>query len=984
MTGLSVTAGGDSLAPVLSGSGGHVVWVSRAANLSIQDANGSVRDVFVRDLQARTTTLVSVNMNGISGNGPSESPSISADGRWVAFASRASDLVVGDTNSVSDVFLRDLTAGVTVCVSRREGGVFGNRESGSPWLSPEGRYVAFESRAANLPGGDSLGYVKAYLFDRVTGQLRRLDVPSAEVEIASRVAADIRDLRVSDDGSTVVFASLARNLARGPIRGAVELSSGVLIGRPAGSGLRALDWFQPQVPANVPATPIGFSLSADGRYLGVRVAPVSQQILSSSQFWVDLELGVVRPIATNLFTGHGVDTLGPVLSADGQRMIFGAREAGRAPAVYRWEAATGVATRVSGEVGERSVNVTNAVGRFLGASRDGGFVAFLGSLPGDSGTGAAREQLLVRRLETGELRRVPGTAGARVTADAGVPAVSFSDDGRRLAFQSADAGWVDRDRNEAHDVFVYDWETDAVMLVSGVSAERGVGWAGPGSSGAVAGALSAGGRRMVFHSAAPVWEAGDTNRALDVLVYDFDANAFHAVSVDVAGSGVGNAESHSGVISADGRWVAFSSRAGNLVIGDRNGLADVFLRDLQTFSTVLVSRRPDGTAAVRGAAGFALSADARFVAFESTSPDLVPAVPSANLNLYLFERETGAVSILTTNTAGGASTGSGQTPIFSPDGRWLVFESRATSLVRNAPVSGRGVYVRDLSTGVTRLAAVSTGASAASEIPAQEPMAAMAPDSSGMVFTHRPITGRSMLWYEFATGQLQVVAGDTRLGGVGAGGERVVYRTVSSAAGTSSEVRMLERSTGLIRTIASAGPGTLGTVTLSRDGRHVVFTSPVNGLAGGDTNGWNDVFLWDGQEGTTVLLSVGWHGRVAEAPSGAAQISGDGRTIAFTSFASDLVDGDFNGQADVFVVRLPGVESGFRVTTVTRVMTGEVRLVWPAKVGSRYRVEYAGDPAGVWQDLGVTVETPAEGQVTAIDREAAGLPRRFYRVVELP
>src|SRR5439155_1734749 len=132
-----------------SADGRYVVFQSFASNLVSGDANG-LGDVFVRDRQSGATELVSVATGGAQGNGGSNYPSISADGRYVAFASDASNLVSGDTNGVEDVLVHDLQTGATERVSIATGGAQGNGDSRAPSISADGRYVAFESDAQNL------------------------------------------------------------------------------------------------------------------------------------------------------------------------------------------------------------------------------------------------------------------------------------------------------------------------------------------------------------------------------------------------------------------------------------------------------------------------------------------------------------------------------------------------------------------------------------------------------------------------------------------------------------------------------------------------------------------------------------------------------------------------------------------------------------------------------------------------------------------
>src|SRR5689334_9310034 len=140
-------AGADSSSPRLSADGRWLAFVSAADNLVTNAGNGPHLDVFVRDLHLQVTTLVSVTTNGAaSGNGNSTHPVLSADGHYVVFESTAANLVAGDTNSQSDIFLRDLTAGLTTLV-----GTGGLARFTQPSLSPDGRWVAFERTVGMAP-----------------------------------------------------------------------------------------------------------------------------------------------------------------------------------------------------------------------------------------------------------------------------------------------------------------------------------------------------------------------------------------------------------------------------------------------------------------------------------------------------------------------------------------------------------------------------------------------------------------------------------------------------------------------------------------------------------------------------------------------------------------------------------------------------------------------------------------------------------------
>jgi hypothetical protein len=156
---------GNSLRAAISADGRYVAFMSWASNLVPGDTNGSA-DVFVHDLQTGATTRLSVDSDGNQGNGDSWNPAISADGRYVAFQSWASNLVPGDTNGSADVFVHDLQTGATTRLSVDSSGNEGNDESYDPAVSADGRYVAFESLASNLVPGDTNDEWDIFVHDR--------------------------------------------------------------------------------------------------------------------------------------------------------------------------------------------------------------------------------------------------------------------------------------------------------------------------------------------------------------------------------------------------------------------------------------------------------------------------------------------------------------------------------------------------------------------------------------------------------------------------------------------------------------------------------------------------------------------------------------------------------------------------------------------------------------------------------------------------
>lgn len=198
---------GRSILPDMSADGRFVVFESGASNLVPGDLNGAT-DVFVRDRQTGATSLASVSTTGEPGNGASVHAVVSADGRYVAFSSDATNLVEGDTNAVSDIFVRDLLAGTTTRVSVSSSGTQSNGFSEWPSLSASGDKVAFDSGATNLDPLDPDGLADVYVHDRTSGITSVASVSSAG-ELSNSFSFHAA---LSGDGNTVAFTSTATNL----------------------------------------------------------------------------------------------------------------------------------------------------------------------------------------------------------------------------------------------------------------------------------------------------------------------------------------------------------------------------------------------------------------------------------------------------------------------------------------------------------------------------------------------------------------------------------------------------------------------------------------------------------------------------------------------------------------------------------------------------------------------------------------------------
>jgi Tol biopolymer transport system component len=312
------TQGNDhSYKPSLSTDGRYVAFHSYASNLVAGDSN-SVLDIFVHDRDSGTTTRVSVNSDGVQGNNNSEAPSLSADGRYVAFYSQASNLVAVDGNGVIDLFVHDRQSATTMRVSLASDGTEGNNVSSAPAISADGRYVAFHSYANNLVAGDSNSAGDIFVHDRDSGTTTRvsLDSDGTQGDNHSRTPS------ISADGRYVAFGSDASNLVTGDTNGTADL---FLHDRQTGETTL--------VSAGLDGTAVGVSrtaaISADGRYVAFHsdagIYLVMEETNGYSNIFVrDRQTGTTKWVsvkADGSGGNNGADQL-PAISADGRYVSF--------------------------------------------------------------------------------------------------------------------------------------------------------------------------------------------------------------------------------------------------------------------------------------------------------------------------------------------------------------------------------------------------------------------------------------------------------------------------------------------------------------------------------------------------------------------------------------------------------------------------------------------------------------------------------------
>lgn len=329
--------------------------------------------------------------------------------------------------------------------------------------------------------------------------------------------------------------------------------------------------------------------------------------------------------------------------------------------------------------------------------------------------------------------------------------------------------------------------------------------------------------------------------------------------------------SNDAVISANGRFAAFSSSATDLVPGDTNGARDVFVRDLigGTTSRVSVSSggvQPNGDFSILPA----ISADGRYVAFNSDASNLVSGDTNATNDVFLRDRQAGTTRRVSVSTAGGQGNAySGLRLALSADGSHVAYTSEASNLVPGDTNNWGDLFVRDVSAATTSRVNVSgTGA-----------------QDTALHTTDAPSISAGGRYVTFSSSGSTLVPGDVN------GKADVFIR--DRIAGTTALVS--------VSTAGTQGDRASGGASISAGGRFIVFTSPASNLVPDDTNPRADVFLRDRATGTTTRVSVSDASAQANGDSYLPSISADGRYVAFTSVASNLVRGDTNHFVDVFV-----------------------------------------------------------------------------------
>jgi Tol biopolymer transport system component len=865
----SSTAAGGSLAPILSGDGKYVVFVSRANNIVASDVRPNALDIFVRELATAETRLlttaagsgsdrpyVSIADDGQTivfssevNDGPSQlfayrrgsglttlvstahnssaaatvppggpgydgtvKPRLSGNGRWVTFQSTATNLVADDTNNIADIFLRDLETGETLLISAGAQGSPRDRSFGAA-LAETGARVAFVSTAGGLVPG----------FSNVLGEIYVRDVASG------------RTFR----GSSNVTSYLA-------------------------SATNAYSCITPEISSNGAA--VTFKVKEGERIL---------------VFHHNLETEV-----TTLLSSNGVSRTMAAMTEDGQRVAFEDSQE-----IMIWDAASNARTVIS-------AGYSAAVQPVL--TPNGTTIAFIAK-----SNVTDKFQLYFRDLQSGVTRLVSfNNEGA--PSKAGVDTLpTLSSNGRRIAFDYPGHDLSFNDVNRASDVFLFDADLNSVELISRALPNHpsltSASWTIPHVN-----SITDDGRRVAFASYDMPGIGIDINFSRDAFVADLQSGSIIPLSVLANNLFSAEYRVRQPLISGNGEGAIFLSQTNEPPLAgviDR-GAMRLFYRNLTLGTTEEVDPEFSFASSSQRTATFpAISTDSDLVCYEKNGR-LYARRMSIPSNVLVSVRWDGSEFI---------NRPPAVEPVFNPDGRWIAFKYVGVDLLPtpSSPPLGTNLYARDLLSNSTKL--LSVGESG--ERLLGSTYQAVFYEASRLIFwgsygTNEQAQGATTRGYihDLAGTNSTLVCLNCTSVTASSDGRWIAFARPQGPFHTNLYLRDVSSGTETLitrsRFSSAQANGSSFTPTISGNGRYVIYGSTASNLTLQDTNNAPDIFAYDRLRHSTLILTPNANGA-----SGLPIMAGDGRTVVFQSLASNLVPGDYNGGLDVFFVRLGAGDS---------------------------------------------------------------------------
>ncbi|MGD8559201.1 MAG: PKD domain-containing protein [Gammaproteobacteria bacterium] len=396
--------------------------------------------------------------------------------------------------------------------------------------------------------------------------------------------------------------------------------------------------------------------------------------------------------------------------------------------------------------------------------------------------------------------------GGLSSADANGPSLnpSLSADGRYAVFESSASNLVANDLNNSSDIFLADTVNGTILRISETA--NGQEANGPSNNPSI----SANGRFIVFETFASNLVSNDTNRAVDILLYDRLSQTLERVSV-ASDNTEANSHSFYPSVSDNGQWITFYSMATNLAANDTNRAVDVFVRDRANGETLLVSADTNGNTGNMASWQPVISANGRFVAFSSSANNLVNGDTNNVQDVFVYDRNDGSIILVSRANDGTPGDGLSASPAINASGDFIAFESDATNLSANDTNNHSDIFVADLSQSLLTRVSVTTNGNN-SDAPAYQP--AISED------------GRYVAYYSYAS---NIVTPDTN---------------------DVEDVFLYDQLTGGIELVTRTSSGEQAnassfTSAVNADGRYLVITTLASNLDGTDNNNAEDIYLFD-------------------------------------------------------------------------------------------------------------------------------------------
>ena len=966
---------GDSPDAVVSPDGRFVAFSSTACDLVPGGDRQFFLNVYLRDRASNTTVRVSTALSGIGGgNASSFVDQVSTNGQFVLFESGANNLSAADTNWIRDVYVCNVAAGTNILVSVAAA----NGDSHDAVMTPDGRYVAFIGDAVNLVGSTYNGITpRVFVRDLVAGTTTLVSVG-----VSSDFPDTMATSQITPDGRYVAFFSTAVGLTpQNSWNGDIyvrDLVGGTTTRASAGAAAIVQAAFGAAAPS--PVVSYRPRISDDGRYVvfmagGTNVANgaviLVYDMLSTTTTLVTTNALASLSTGTMLITGTMYqpayslieNRFGPEMTPDGRFIAFASREpaaGGTNSSVHVWDSVAGVDWAVSTNVGGVPPNTISFTPAI---SSNGSSVVFLSNATNlVANPVASGFHLYLDNLQTGALQLVDVDTNGAGSTDLGNTTPAVSADGRVVVFTSPDGSLVPGDWNNALDVLARDTIAGTNDLIS-----RRDPTMAPVADNGIAHVspypISSDGRWFVFDSPASDVMPNVTNGCNEIFLRDLWSGQTALVSAAADGTPAAGGVNWNGVMSANGRYVVFASTATNLVAtatAINSNYFNIFRKDMQSGAVALVSVAFDGTNGARGdCSAPVISTDGRYVAFQSTANNLVLGTVTTG-NTFWRDMNYSTCIILNSNSTIGSLIG----PFMSANGRYVQY------LATSSPYS---MEIRDTQTGMD----IYTNSFSTNQMIISPDGGRVLYMKNSQICVDQIATGRTLL--AFNTGTFNHAIYLRNSGQWSSDGRYVAF--VANPTGTNA-VYLCDLTTSNITmvsySIISSGVANApsDSPAVSGDGRFVTYRSSATDIVAGDTNPAPKIFLFDRLTGQNAIVSPSQIAATSFPWLSAPVISGGADNVAFLSLGQDLVSGDWNRDPDAFAVRL---QYHLQMSPVSA-PGGNTTLAWQTAPARTYGVQFKNnltDP--LWQDSGLGISFLGnEGMVSV----PASQPSRFYRVVE--